>query len=138
MMNEIKVNDIVKTSYNSGEYVGRVLEDKGNFFLIEVLAVLVHPTQGDLHQRGQVEGVAFHERKALAYTEKTNARKRMTEHYNEPIPDYTQSLKNAVHFMKQELKTNPSTFNKLSLEKLHDLEIHFYNKIFAEAKERND
>src|SRR5690625_6220440 len=71
----VQVNDIVKARYNSGEYIGRVLEERGNFLLVEVLAVLEHPQQGDLHHLGEVDGVAFHERKALAYREKFNARK---------------------------------------------------------------
>src|SRR5690625_3595896 len=135
-MEQVKIGDIVKTSYNSGIYIGEVLEDKQNFLLVKVLAVLVHPTQGDLHQRGQVEGVAFHERKALAYTEKMNARKRDTTRYDNIVPNYVQSLKQALENMKQELLKEENAFNRLSLEKLSDLEKHFYNKIFQE--EGND
>jgi|SRR5690625_1238597 len=126
------IGDIVKTSYNSGTYVGKVIEDRRNFLLVEVLAVLEHPAQGDLHQRGQVEGVAFHERKALAYKEKFNARKRMTEKYDDEVPDYAQSLKTAVETLKRQLEAEESEFNKLSLARINDLEKDFYNKIFNE------
>jgi len=126
------IGDIVKASYNSGTYVGKVIEDRRNFLLVEVLAVLEHPDQGDLHQRGQVEGVAFHERKALAYKEKFNARKRMTEKYDDEVPDYAQSLKTAVETLKRQLEAEESEFNKLSLARINDLEKDFYNKIFNE------
>ena len=74
-MSELTVGDIVQTSYNSGTYIGEIIQDKGNFVLVKILAVVTHPMQGDLHQRGVVDGVAFHERKALAFNEKMNARK---------------------------------------------------------------
>jgi len=130
-MSNIQIGDIVKTNYNSGTYIGEVLEDKQNFLLVKVLAVVTHPTQGDLHQRGQVEGVAFHERKALAYEEKFNARKRMTKPFEGDIPDYATSLKQAVEDIKRTLKTEDTEFNHLSLDRIADLETHFYNKIYS-------
>ncbi|HLQ72853.1 MAG TPA: sporulation phosphorelay system protein KapB [Bacillota bacterium] len=129
-MTDININDLVETSYNSGRYIGRVIEDRGNFFLIEVLAVTRHPQQGDLHNRGQVEGVAFHERKALAYREKTNARKRTSTKYTGEIPEYSESLKQAVEQMKEQLNEKNTPFNEASLQKLADLEEHFYHKIY--------
>lgn len=130
-MNQIQIGDIVKTDYNSGTYIGEVLEDKQNFVLVKVLAVVTHPTQGDLHNPGQVEGVAFHERKALAYQEKFNARKRMTKPYDGEVPDYATSLKQAVEEIKTSLQKEDTAFNNLSLERIADLENHFYNKIFS-------
>lgn len=127
---DIQIGDIVETRYNSGTYIGKVLEDKRNFWLVEVLAVVIHPTQGDLHHRGQVEGVAFHERKALAFREKTNARKRDTVPFVGDLPDYVASLKEAVANMKAELSKEDTAFNQLSLERIADLEAHFYDKIF--------
>lgn len=129
-MEKIAVGDIVQTVYNSGTYIGEVLQDKGNFFLVKVLAVVEHPDQGDLHHRGQTEGVAFHERKALAYGEKTNARKRFTTLYTGEIPDYATSLKKAVEKKKQELQREDTPFNRLSLERIASLERDFYHKIY--------
>ena len=131
-MSMIAIGDIVETSYNSGTYIGEVLEDKGNFLLVKVLAVVEHPTQGDLHNRGQVEGVAFHERKALAFQEKANVRKRQTVKYEGAVPDYVASLKTAVEQKKQALQAEDTPFNRLSLDRINDLEEHFYNKIFEE------
>jgi len=133
-MSDIKVGDIVEARYNSGTYIGEVLEDRRNFFLVKVLAVLVHPTQGDLHNRGQVEGVAFHERKALAFQEKMNATRRNTQLFTGEIPDYIDSLKRSVAEMKEKLQQENTPFNKLSLQKIADLEEHFYFKLYEEAK----
>lgn len=128
-MNSIKIGDIVQTNYNSGLYVGKVIEDRRNFWLVEVQAVLKHPTQGDLHKPNQVEGVAFHERKALAFREKMNARKRDTIKFTEKIPNYEQSLKKAIIEFENELNNENTLFNKVSLQKLNDLKKHFYNNI---------
>jgi kinase-associated protein B len=132
-MTKIAIGDIVETNYNSGTYIAEVLEDKGNFALVKILAVLTHPMQGDLHQRGQVEGVAFHERKALAYEEKMNARKRQTIAFEGEVPDYATSLKEAVETYKQVLQQVDSPFNKMSLEKIADLEEHYYYKIYEQG-----
>src|SRR5690625_775268 len=130
-MEQIKIGDIVKTSYNSGTYIAEVLEDKQNFLLVKVLAVDTHPTQGDLHQRGQVEGVAFHERKALAFEEKFNARKRTTKRCEGDVPNYATSLKQAGEEIKAKLQEEKTAFNELSLERIADLEKHFYHKIYS-------
>lgn len=130
-MSEINVGDIIETAYNSGTYIGEVLELKGNFLLVKVLAVITHPTQGDLHNRGQVEGVAFHERKALAFEEKFNARKRMTKPFAGEVPTYADSLKASVQDIKASLQEEDTEFNRLSLDRIADLEKHFYDKIYS-------
>lgn len=128
-MDTINIGDTVKAKYNSGVYIGKIIEDRRNFWLVEVQAVLTHPTQGDLHKPNQVEGVAFHERKALAYREKMNARKRDTTKYDGDIPNYKQSLKEAIETFEYELKQEDTTFNRISLERLADLKKHFYHDI---------
>lgn len=129
-MTEIKIGDIVEAEYNSGSYIGKIIEDRNNFFLVEVLAVKKHPIQGDLHNRGKVEDVAFHERKALAYREKMNARKRMTKPFTNQIPDYRDSLKRAVIEFKEMLRLENTPFHQKSMEKIQSLEKHYYNDIF--------
>lgn len=130
IMEPLQIGDIVKTTYNSGTYIGKIIDDKRNFWLVEVLSVVIHPTQGDLHHRGEVEGVAFHERKALAFREKTNARKRDTIKYDGEVVEYDTSLQTAVTEMKEKLTEEDTPFNHLSLEKIADLEKHFYHKIY--------
>ncbi len=129
-MSTLQIGDTVKIRYNSGEYIGKILEDKRNFWLVEVLSVVTHPTQGDLHNPGQAEGIAFPERKALAYREKTNARKRDTLPYEDEIEPYAKSLKRAVEEMKQQLSQEDTAFNRLSLERIESLEQHYYKKIY--------
>jgi kinase-associated protein B len=127
-MSIINIGNIVKASYNSGIYIGKVIEDRGNFYLVEVLAVEKHPKQGDLHHPGEVENVAFHERKALAFHEKMNARKRTTQLYHGEIPNYNHSLKQAVEELKADLSLVDTLYNQKALEKIDDLEEHFYKK----------
>lgn len=129
-MSTLQIGDTVKIRYNSGEYIGKILEDKRNFWLVEVLSVVTHPTQGDLHNPGQAEGIAFPERKALAFREKTNARKRDTLPYEDEIEPYAKSLKRAVEEMKQQLSQEDTAFNRLSLERIESLEQHYYKKIY--------
>lgn len=128
-MQKISIGDIVETSYNSGIYLGEVLEDKRNFWLVKVLAVVEHPLQGDLHKRGQVEGVAFHERKALAKYEKMNAKKRQTQPFTGEVPNYETSLQNAIDNFRVELQAEDTAYHRASLARLADLETHFYDKI---------
>lgn len=132
-MEQLQIGDLVQTKYNSGTYIGKIIDDKRNFWLVEVLAVVTHPTQGDLHHPGEVEGIAFHERKALAFREKTNARKRDTIKYEGEVEDYATSLKKAVEEIKTTLQQDLTPFNKLSLEKIADLEEFYYNKIYGEG-----
>lgn len=128
-MEQIEIGNHVLAEYNSGTYIGKALEDRGNFILVEVLAVVEHPTQGDLHNPGQVEGAVFHERKALSYSEKMNVRKRKATSYTGSVPAYTDSLKNAFQTMKDALLQEDTPFNKLALEKLAQLNEHYYSSL---------
>lgn len=127
-MADIKIGDIVEAHYNSGKYIGEVMGDRRNLFLVKVLAVQEHPTQGDLHNPGQVEGVAFFERKALAHQEKMNVSKRKVFPYEGEVPNYSESLKKAVTTLKTILEAEDTPYNKAAMQKLLDLEKHFYNK----------
>lgn len=127
-MKTIEIGDTVQVTYNSGVYIGKILEDRKNFWLVEVRAIDQHPQQGDLHHPGQIDKGAFHERKALAYREKINARKRQTTLYETTIPDYKTSLFKAVDDLKKTLNSEDTPYNKAALQKLSDLEKHFYHK----------
>lgn len=129
-MDQIEVGQHVLADYNSGTYIGKAIEDRGNFTLVEVLAVVEHPVQGDLHKPGQVEGAIFHERKALAHLEKMNVRKQKMKRYTGDIPPYTDSLKHAFQSMKEELQKEETPFNALALQRLDQLEEHFYAAIW--------
>lgn len=125
----INNGDFVEAEYNSGIYIGKVIEDRRKFYLVEVLAVKKHPTQGDLHNPGKVQGVAFHERKALAFKEKMNAHKRKVIPYTQQVPIYKESLEQAVNTLTLELEKENTDYNQAALHKLKTLEKDFYSKI---------
>lgn len=126
-MNVFKIGDHVRAHYKSGTYIGKIIEDRGERYLIEVLAVQKHPLQGDIHNPHQVEGVFFHERKALAFHEKMNVKKPAVHRYDEPIPAYGESLKKAVEVVKEKLANEQTEYHKKALENIERLEAHYYN-----------
>ena len=132
MSNDIQVGSIVETEYNSGIYIGKVIEERRKAWLIEVQAIKKHPTQGDLHNPDQTQGqeVAFHERKALAHREKLNGPRRKTKIYLGEVPNYIDSLKNAFNELKEQLQARNDAYGDLALEKLADLDKSFYQKIY--------
>ncbi|MDY0405254.1 kinase-associated lipoprotein B [Virgibacillus sp. 179-BFC.A HS] len=125
-MKDFQIGDTVRAHYNSGTYIGKIVEDRGDRMLVEVLAVVKHPLQGDIHNYNQVEGVFFHERKALAFHEKANIKKPAIHLFEGEIPSYGASLKKAVEEAKQKLSEKDTAFNRLALEKIQDLEKAYY------------
>ncbi|MCJ0932738.1 kinase-associated lipoprotein B [Virgibacillus halodenitrificans] len=125
-MAEVEIGANVKAHYNSGTYIGTVKEDRGNRYLIEVHAVLKHPLQGDIHHPGEVEGVFFHERKALAPHEKMNVKKPAVHPYIDIIPEYNESLRDAVNVYKEKLCSKDNDFNNKAYHTLTELENKYY------------
>ncbi|RKQ29584.1 sporulation phosphorelay system protein KapB [Oceanobacillus halophilus] len=132
-MAEVNIGDIVKAHYNSGTYIGKVIEDRGQNYLIEVHAVHKHPLQGDLHNYGKID-VVFHERKALFYKEKMNVKKPAVHLYEENIPSYGESLKKAVITYKEKLEQEDSDYSRAAISKLNDLEENYYKKSYYNIK----
>ncbi|MFC2947143.1 kinase-associated lipoprotein B [Virgibacillus sediminis] len=129
-MAEVKIGETVKAHYKSGTYIGKVVEERGSHYLVEVLAVAKHPMQGDLHNPGQVEGVFFHERKALAHHEKMNVKKPAVHAYPNAIPEYGISLKQAVEAYREKLTSEKTAYNDKALQTLNGLEENYYRKHF--------
>ncbi|RID85363.1 kinase [Peribacillus asahii] len=123
---EVKIGEIVTAINKTGKYIGEVTEDRGNAYLVRILAVLKHPMQGDLHNPRQTEVAMFHQRRALAYREQTNVPKNMVKPYEGEIPDYQASLREAVTTMKEALTKEETDFNKLSLQQLEELEADYF------------
>ncbi|GKU83163.1 kinase-associated lipoprotein B [Niallia sp. NCCP-28] len=121
-MSELKVGEVVSAFYKTGKYIGEIKEIRSQSYLVEVLAVLKHPMQGDLHHPKAVEGVFFHERKALSFKEKTNVPKQMAKRFEESIPSYQDSLNAALEKMRQELSEDSSEFAQRSLQNLAIIE----------------
>ncbi|GAA0430962.1 MAG: kinase-associated lipoprotein B [Bacillota bacterium] len=128
-MPEVQLGETVKAHYRSGTYIGKVMDDKGDRYVVEVLAVKKHPMQGDLHNPNQTEGVFFHERKALAHHEKMNVKKPAVHSYPDPIPNYIVSLKEAVETYRAKLLKDDTAYHRAALECLNRLEEQYYDKI---------
>lgn len=126
MAKEFEIGQIVTGTYKTGKYVGKIIEQRGDRYLFEVLAVLKHPKQGDLHHPNSADVPLFHERRALAYKEKTNMPRVYIREYNEEIPDYNESLKKALYEEIEALQNDDSEFAKKSLQNLKNLEKSYF------------
>ncbi|GAF19120.1 KapB, lipoprotein [Bacillus sp. JCM 19046] len=98
--------EIVRAKYKTGRYIGKLIEmkEEENRALFQVLAVETHPQQGDLHQPKQIDVPLFHQRKALAYLEKTWVPSSTVKPYNGDLPDYKQSLELALNAAKDKVR----------------------------------
>lgn len=98
------VGDLVKFTYKSGIYAGRVFENGTPRVVVETLAVLRHPQQGDLHNPYDPDVPMFHERRALAHHEKALVLNRDIEPFKGgEILDYNESRDCAVRSAIEEL-----------------------------------
>jgi kinase-associated protein B len=125
-LSEIKIGDTVTAIYKTGKYIGEVTEDRPQHYLVRVLAVVKHPLQGDLHNPKSADVLVFHERRALSYREQANIPKQMVKPYEQNVPDYQESLKEAVGKMKKDLTETPSDWAEMSLKMLDSLEKDYF------------
>ncbi|TFE29368.1 kinase-associated lipoprotein B [Cohnella luojiensis] len=120
-MNETSgIPEIVKISYKTGDYVGEAFERDDRRVLVKVLAVLQHPTQGDLHSSYDPDAAMFHERRALSYTEKVWVPIQTVQPYTGAIPDYRESLQTALG-IEMERIDRLKRWSERSLENLESL-----------------
>lgn len=123
----IETGSVVKARYKTGSYIGKIKEERGKFYLVEILAVLKHPQQGDLHHPMETEDIFFHERRALAHHEKANIPKTAVSAFSDTIPEYTNSLRTAVQQLKQDLEAQPaSRYQELALANVDILEKDYF------------
>lgn len=125
---DLKINDIVTAHYKTGKYIGEITNVGEQSYLVRVLAVLKHPTQGDLHHPKEAEVMLFHTRRALAFREQTNVPKKMVKIFEGDIPEYYESLNVAVDEIKEQLSKEESAWHKRSLEALEELEADYFNR----------
>ncbi|MFE5428294.1 kinase-associated lipoprotein B [Peribacillus simplex] len=123
---DFKVGDKVTAIYKTGKYIGEVTDIRPAAYLVKVLAVLKHPMQGDLHNPKQTEVSMFHQRRALAFREQTNVPKNMVRNFDEEIPEYKESLREAVEKMKSTLSEAQTEWNDKSLHLLEDLAADYF------------
>ncbi|ARK30386.1 kinase-associated lipoprotein B [Halalkalibacter krulwichiae] len=118
-MSEVKY---VRAFYKTGVYIAELLDrqEEKQRALVKVLAVLKHPTQGDLHNPKMVDVPLFHQRKALAQFEKTWVPLSSLKAYEGELLDYQFSLKQATEALRQSLIEDDSDWARKSLEKLEE------------------
>jgi len=121
-MAELQVGEIVRGIYKTGKYIGEITEIRPQHYLVRVLAVMKHPMQGDLHNPKNADVLIFHERRALSFREQANIPKQMVKPFDNEVPDYLESLKEAVAKMKMELTETPSQWAEMSIRSLESLE----------------
>jgi len=121
-VSEFKIGDLVTAIYKTGKYIGEITEERPQHYLVRVLAVLKHPMQGDLHSPKDADVLIFHERKALSFREQANIPYKMVKPFEDEVPDYKDSLQEAVAKMKKELADTPSKWSEMSLRALETLE----------------
>ncbi|MFD1736459.1 kinase-associated lipoprotein B [Bacillus salitolerans] len=128
-MNEsLQIGDTVKAPYKTGVYIGEITNIRPEHYLVKVLSVLKHPTQGDLHSHKSVDVPIFHERRALAEREQTNIPKQMVKRFDGEVPGYKESLKGAIDKLRQELESEKSDWSRMSIEKLNILEKDYFKE----------
>ncbi|MFZ7944032.1 kinase-associated lipoprotein B [Neobacillus sp. 19] len=121
-MAELQVGDVVTAIYKTGKYIGEITEIRPQHYLVRVLAVLKHPMQGDLHSPKDADVLIFHERRALSFREQANIPKQMVKHFEDEVPEYQVSLKEAMAKMKAELAEAQTKWAEMSLKALETLE----------------
>jgi kinase-associated protein B len=121
-VSELQIGDSVTGIYKTGKYIGELTEVRPQHYLVRVLGVLKHPMQGDLHNPKDADVLIFHERRALAFREQANIPKQMVKKFEGEIPDYQESLKEAMTKMKKDLEEAPSEWAEMSLKALEALE----------------
>jgi kinase-associated protein B len=100
----IEVGAVVTAKYKTGRYIAQLLDYHGERVLVKILAVLKHPTQGDLHAPKQTDVALFHRRKALAFQEKTWVPVSTVAIYSGDVLSYSDSLKKAIQTQILELE----------------------------------
>lgn len=125
-LSELKKGDIVTAIYKTGKYIAEYAEERPNGILVRVLAVQKHPMQGDLHHPKDAEVGFFHERRALSYREGAMIPKQMVKKFDGPVPDYKESLKEALDKMKAGLKDEGGNWADMSLRNLETLEKEYF------------
>jgi kinase-associated protein B len=123
---ELQIGDKVSAIYKTGKYLGEITDIRPQHYLVRVLGVARHPMQGDIHNPKEISDVFFHERRALAYREQTNVPKQMVKPYSEDIPEYSETLKQAVKKIKAELIEDPSPWAEKSLQQIEALEKDYF------------
>lgn len=97
-------NAYVRIEHKSGAYVAKIVDRSPPRTLVEIVAVLRHPLQGDLHHPYEPDVPLFHERRASAQREKVWVPSASLEAYDGDAPAYDDSLRQAWERHREELR----------------------------------
>ncbi|WP_216827661.1 kinase-associated lipoprotein B [Alkalihalobacterium elongatum] len=126
MEKQLEIGQKVTGIYKTGKYIGEITNIRPSQYVVRVLAVLKHPDQGDLHNPKETNVEFFHERRALAHREQTNIPEVYVKPFEGGIPDYKESLKEALQKQYAILNEDGSEWAKKSIEMLHSLEKDYF------------
>jgi kinase-associated protein B len=125
-----QIGQVIEASYKTGHYLGKVVKVQPPKLLMEVAAVIIHPTQGDLHHPFAVDVPLFHQRRALAHREKVWVPMTHTRACGDELPSYQESLLQALDHQVRALQGKPSTdypeWSSRSLEELRQLRAEYF------------
>lgn len=126
---DISIGTIVQTTYRAGSYIGELIQLKPAKGIVKILAVLKHPTQGDLHNPFQADVPMFHQRRALAYHEKVSVPLGTIKLYEGEVPSYRHSLKEVVENDIKLLSTKEDDWSQRSLKEMEELKKDYFPEI---------
>lgn len=122
---QASAGDTVTAIYKTGKYIAELVDTGPDRVLVKILAVTRHPTQGDLHYPGRVD-VAFQQRRALAFNEKTWVHPASVHAYEGEVPSYEDSLHQALESEITKLEEKGDPWAQRSIEMLEDLKSDYF------------
>ncbi|OXM87871.1 kinase-associated lipoprotein B [Paenibacillus rigui] len=104
----LSIGSLVTAQYKTGEYIGEVVEQSSpSKAAVQILAVVKHPSQGDLHNPMNPNVPFFHQRRALAFREIALMPLYTIQPYEGDVPDYKTSLDRSLQEEMDAMKQSP-------------------------------
>lgn len=122
----MNAGDYVIASYKSGVYIGELLQLDKPKAKVRMLAVVKHPTQGDLHHPNEADVAMFHERRALSYREVANVyASELAPFEGTELPEYKPSLAAALQAEIDAMSKLDNAFGLRCLQELERLKLDY-------------
>ncbi|AVQ34482.1 kinase [Staphylococcus muscae] len=125
---------LYRFAHKSGVYAVEVVDDTSDQVLVKVVQVIKHPKQGDLHSPNEVEGVFFHERKALSLYEKRYTTQSKLKPFEGEVQDYTVSLQQALTKLEHDLQESDTAYSRAALQCLNNLKVDYTRQYKVDFK----
>jgi kinase-associated protein B len=122
MSEPFEIGALVTAEYKTGEYAGEVVEiSPMGKVAVKILAVIKHPTQGDLHNPMDPNVPFFHQRRALAFHEIALMPAYTIKAFHGTVQEYRVSLERSLHSEIRKLKQKVQWAER-SLQELEQLQ----------------